>query len=160
MKGKCEDIFAYRNVDRGRTYGPEDRCCLFLTGPVWAAVWDGEIFIRSSKVVIVYLKVEDARNERKEKEGTTRGGRGRRSRVGTSRVRISVAIPCQLVTVTSPTNIPAAKSLVRPSDLSHISAPSRPHPKNRNPTVDFLLPRWLRRIQKLNLWRVSCVPPE
>jgi hypothetical protein len=65
-KGKCEDIFAYRNVDRGRTYGPEDRFCLFLTGPVWPAVWDGEMFIRSSKVVIVDLKVKDARNERKE----------------------------------------------------------------------------------------------
>ena len=64
MKGDRKDRFAYRNVDRGRTYGPEDRFCLFLTGPVLSVVSDGVIFMRSSKVVIVNIKVEDARNER------------------------------------------------------------------------------------------------
>lgn len=67
VKGNRKDRFAYRNVDRGRTYGPGVRCCLFLTGPVLSAVSDGVIFMRSSKVVIVNAKAEDARNERNEK---------------------------------------------------------------------------------------------
>ena len=67
MKGNRKDRFAYRNVDRGRTYGPEVRCCLFLTGPVGSGVSDGVIFMRSSNVVIVNTKGEDARNERNEK---------------------------------------------------------------------------------------------
>lgn len=78
VKGNCKDIFAYRKVDRGRTYGPEDRCCLFLTGPVWPAASDGVMFIRSSRVVIVGLRVEDARNERREKGRVARGRRGRK----------------------------------------------------------------------------------
>jgi hypothetical protein len=43
----------------------------------------GVIFMRSSKVVIAGVAVENAKNERKEKRGMARG-RGRRSRVGTS----------------------------------------------------------------------------
>jgi len=106
MKGKCEDISAYRNVDRGRTYGPEDRCCLFLTGPVWPAVSDGEMFIRSSKVAI-FGSQGRRREKRKEGEG---GGDNRKRRkreevkgAGNEPKSVSVAIPCQLVTVTSPT---------------------------------------------------------
>jgi hypothetical protein len=74
LKRKCEDIFAYRNVDGGRTYGPEDRCCLFLTGPVRPAVSDVVMFMRSSKVVILDPTAEYTENERKEKGGVAGGG--------------------------------------------------------------------------------------
>jgi hypothetical protein len=54
----------------GRTYGPENRCCLFLTGPVLPSVSDEVMFIRSSKVVITNVAVENARKEREnEKRG-------------------------------------------------------------------------------------------
>ena len=74
-KGNYKDIFAYRGVDQGRTYGPEGRCCLFLTGPVSPAASDGVMFIRSSKVVIVDLAAENARSKGKEIGGVA-GGRG------------------------------------------------------------------------------------
>lgn len=67
LEGKCEDTLTYRKADGGRTYGPEVRFCLFLTGPVWSAASDGAMFMRSSKVVIVILVVENAKNETKEK---------------------------------------------------------------------------------------------
>lgn len=70
---KVEDIFPYRKVDAGRTYGPEDRCCLFLTGPVWPAVSEGVMFIRSSKVAIANTTVENAKNERRDQGGMTGG---------------------------------------------------------------------------------------
>lgn len=95
VKGKCEDTFAYRNVDRGRTYGPEDRCCLFLTGPDSSTVSDEEMFIRSSKVVIVDVKVEDARNERKEREGDDEGKRRKTEEVNGGNNSVSLAIPCR-----------------------------------------------------------------
>jgi len=71
---KCEDIFVYRGVDGGRTYGPEGRCCLFLTGPGSPAVPDEVMFMRSSKVAIASLRVE--KRERKEGEE----GDGKRKR--------------------------------------------------------------------------------
>lgn len=70
-------MFAYRKPDGGRTYGPEGRFCLFLTGPVWSVASDGVMFMRSSKVAIVTLTVENARSEREEGGALRgRGGRG------------------------------------------------------------------------------------
>lgn len=74
----------------GRTYGPESRCCLFLTGPVLPSVSDGVIFIRSSKVVIVTVAVENAKGERKRQEDDESGGQER----GKSCVKVCGQIPC------------------------------------------------------------------